>query len=93
MRFVQFLRPDGQQKINEIDMPPEIERMAQDLEDQDYRFEIEILADGMVFMDCCDVDVELSNQLVQNGPGMKDAVAKLVRDAHEAARGILAEAS
>ena len=81
MKFTQFLFPDGRQTEVSIDMPPEIEAMARELEAKGCRFEIENNND-MIFMDCLrDDGYELTNQLAINGPAVPVAVERLVRDA------------
>jgi hypothetical protein len=81
MKFTQYLFPHGRQEEVTIDMSPEVEALAKELEAKGCRFEIEN-NNGMIFMDCLrDDGCELTNQLCENGPKVPICVEKLVREA------------
>lgn len=82
MTFVQFLLPNGRQRQNSIEVSPEAEVMAREVQAAGFRFEIELLATGDVSAECCDDVRELAGFVRENGPGMREAVEKLVHEAH-----------
>ena len=84
--FTQFLMPDGRQDEQTIDRPREIEEMATVVIESGLRFEMELLSDyRTVSLTVVDPEdgVDLFIELAENGPGVLDAVDKLVRDAHQ----------
>jgi hypothetical protein len=83
VNFTQFLRPNGHKQIIIITVPEEYEARAKELTDAGYKFEIEVLRNGVVSMECCDEEDCLSMQLVDNGPKVPDMVKVLVDEAHE----------
>ena len=84
MLFTQFLFPNGRRKPAIIDMPPEIESKADELQRAGWNFEIECFPDTqMVHMDCCDIEEPLANRICRNGPDVPVKVAELVNEAHE----------
>jgi len=78
--FTQFLRPDGRRKDVTIDMPADVEAQAHELIEAGYRFEIEELTTGEIFMTCTTGkdDDPYFNDLCDNGPGVRASVADLV---------------
>lgn len=83
MRFTQFLFPNGRRHEESINMPPEIESKAAELERAGWSFEIECHPDTqVVYMDCCDPDEALANRLCRNGPDVPVKVEELVNEAH-----------
>jgi hypothetical protein len=83
MIFTQFLFPNGRKKANVIDMPEEIEKLADELSKAGYNFEIEVFPDTqLVHMDCCDEEGPLATETCKNGPEVPVKVEKLVRRAH-----------
>lgn len=83
--FTQFLRPNGKSVPTEIEMPPDIEKMAQELIAKGYKFEIEELNTNEVHMDCSlpGADGPVALELSDNGPAIIDAVKRLVKESHE----------
>jgi hypothetical protein len=83
MNFIQFLFPDGRIKAESIDMPPEIEALAKELNDAGWCFEIECFPGSqLVHADCCDDEESLAEEQELNGPRIPEMVERLVRDAH-----------
>lgn len=82
IHFTQFLRPNGRQVQKEIDMPQEVEELAQILIKAGCRFEIEELSTGMINMECMVDDVCVAGELSPNGPEVPKAVESLVRKAY-----------
>jgi hypothetical protein len=83
--FTQYMRPDGRKVNNGVDMPYEIEELANQFINQGGKFECEVLINGTVSLTAVkkiddeyqDVAIELS----ENGPGIKQHVEALVRRA------------
>jgi len=89
MQFTQFLRPNGRQEIVTIDRSEDIEMKADILKDAGYRFEIEVLTNGMISMTaCCDKGEpeDIAIKLCENGPKVPIAVDDLVLDAFRFAK-------
>lgn len=82
--FTQYLRPNGRQRAIEIDMPVEIEELAQRFIEAGGSYEAEILTTGDVSLTASfPVDGEpedIAIALAPNGPGIDDAVESVVRD-------------
>lgn len=82
--FTQYMRPNGRQEQISIERDPEVEAKAKEIEERGYRFEAEVLMNGMVsftvFSPVDDVDV--ASELVSNGPKVLDAVDRLVNGWH-----------
>jgi hypothetical protein len=81
--FTQYLRPDGRKAFVTIDMPAEVEAVANELIKNGYHFDVEELQTGVVSMTCEKSDDVISIQLCSNGPEVVEAVTKLVRTADE----------
>lgn len=86
--FTQYLRPDGRKTAVYISRSDEIEAMAQEVRARGYVFECEELSNGVCSFtvmgpvgheDEADIAIELS----RNGPGVPDAVDRLVRHAYK----------
>lgn len=86
--FTQYLRPDGRRQPVSIDAAPEVEALAARLVEAGYVFEVEVLRTGQVSMDCSRPgdDMPVAMEVVENGPNVPNAVARLV---HEASRRAL----
>lgn len=87
--FTQYLCPHGRKTEVSIEVDQATGDMAKELINAGARFEVEELRTGLVSLECINTNVDeddymfcLSSQLVPNGPGMKGAVAELVKDAH-----------
>lgn len=87
MDFVQFLRPDGRRREVQIKVDHGTEARAGELRLAGCRFETEILTTGEVHlsveMDDDEGEIVMANEVVPNGPGIKEAVERLVASAHE----------
>lgn len=88
IQFTQFLRPDGRPRTIEIARSDEIEAKARDLIGNQCSFECEVLTTGEVSFTCehlpdSDDPENLAIEVVQNGPGIGEAVDRLVNDAHD----------
>jgi hypothetical protein len=83
--FIQFIRPHGLRRYTEITRPEEIEKLARDLINLGYVFEIEELTTGEISMECLHHENEHSAalEICKNGPDVPVAVDKLVKTAHE----------
>lgn len=83
MRFTQFLFPRGTPKVENIDMPHEVEALADELVAAGWSFEIECSPHtGYVHADCCDEDAPIADDGCANGPGVPTMIDNLVRNAH-----------
>ncbi len=82
--FTQFLRPNGRARQVTIEASGDTEEMARSLIEKGARFEIEVLMNGIIHMDCQIGDKLLANQLCENGPPVLEAVKELVLAAFEA---------
>jgi hypothetical protein len=84
--FTQYLRPDGERRAVEIDMPPKVEAMAKTFIEFGGYFECEELTTGHVSLTACHPDCEAGDcaiEVVPNGPEVPDAVDRLVKQACE----------
>jgi hypothetical protein len=87
MKFTQFVFPHGRKKAVFIDMPHEIESMAERIVAAGFNFEIECFPDTQIVnMDCCNDDKQLACEVTQNGPDVPKAVERLVKSAFKAAK-------
>lgn len=81
--FTQFLMPDGRQKQIVIDRPHCIETKAQALIKIGCRFEIEMLNNGIISMECLSPYEVLTGALANNNEEVPEAVDRLVEEAWE----------
>jgi len=81
--FIQFLRPNGERKAVEIDMPDPIEEKARVLLKAGCRFEIEELTTGEINMECMVGEICVAGEVCPNGPAVPEAVQRMVLDAYE----------
>lgn len=83
--FTQYHLPDGRKSDTGIDRPADIEALAQSFIDRGGWFEAEVLTTGHVSLTACfdmpDGDNDIEIELVPNGPGVPEAVDRLVRRA------------
>lgn len=86
--FTQFLRPDGRRKAVEIDRPDEVAELAAGLWSAGYELHAEVLMTNQVSLtvehsdeERLDEDGAIAHELVANGPGVPEAVDRLVRTA------------
>jgi hypothetical protein len=83
MNFTQYKQSKGTRETVTIPMPPHIEQQVQELTKAGWQFEIEILPNGNIYMDCCTPDIQLANALCPNGPQVPLKVQELVETAHQ----------
>lgn len=81
--FTQYMRPSGRPKEVSIELPADIEALADRFIDAGGRFEAEVLTTDevsltAVFKDESGEEGDVEIEVVPNGPGMKEAVARLV---------------
>ena len=88
--FTQHLMPNGRRIPLEIDVSVAVQADADELSRRGAWFDVELLSDRLTVSLTCerkdkDDEVEvLAHELVPNGPGMLEAVERLVATAHEA---------
>lgn len=83
MIFTQFLLPNGRKKQIEIIRSEEIENKAKKITDKGFNFEIELLRNGMVHMDCCNIQEAISSHLCKNDEQIPETVDKIVNKAFD----------
>lgn len=76
--FTQYLRPDGQRADVTIDRPPQIAELAQRIMASGFCFECEHLTTGHASLTIAGPEGDEAIELVVNGPGVPDAVDRLV---------------
>lgn len=78
--FTQYLMPDGRTKQVMIDRPDDIAKQAQALVTSGLSLEIELLSTDIVSLAVEDHenDETVAIELVENGPGVLDAVDRLI---------------
>jgi hypothetical protein len=81
--FTQYLRPDGRQQKIEVEMPAPIEHLAFTFIKAGGRYEAEVLRTGEASLTAVykvdGEDQDIAIEICDNGPGVPDAVEKLVR--------------
>lgn len=85
INFTQYIRPFGERRAVVIDRPPEIEQLAEEFISRGGYFECEELTTGHASFTACHPDCEEGDcaiEVVPNGPGVEEAVDRLVRRAH-----------
>ena len=83
--FTQYLRPMGTPVKIEVNRPPEIEAMAQELIADGCRLEVEVSMTGEVSFTVEHEDCEatvIAMEVVPNGPTVLPAVDRLITEAH-----------
>ena len=82
--FTQFLMPNGTRTLISIAMEEPYASQARSLIRSGAHFELELLSDwATVSMECLLEETVLSGCLVANGPGVKEAVCLLIKQAAE----------
>jgi len=78
--FTQYLRPDGRQRDIQIEVPPQVVADAHALVCSGYHLECEVLRTGEVSLTVFDPTEEedIAIEVVPNGPGVREAVARLI---------------
>ena len=83
--FAQYLLPDGRQREINIDLDPEQEEVGRKLLGNGVRLEAEILTTGEVSItaefDGSEDYISLAHEIVPNGPGIREAVCRLLETA------------
>jgi len=83
--FTQYLRPHGRKRQTGVEMPPEVEALAEAFIERGGWFECEELTTGEVSLTACwdmpDGDNDIEIDVVANGPGVPEAIDRLVRRA------------
>jgi len=85
--FTQFVRPDGKRRATVIDMPAEVELLARCFIEAGGSYTSELVYAGVVSF-CAEFTLEGERQDVvsvvgPNGPGVEEAVERLVRESYE----------
>lgn len=86
--FTQFLLPDGRKREMTIEVVPEVAEMASNLIADGYKFEIEILTNGMVSASVEkpesheDDPQTLAMKIMPNGPGMQEAIEEMTAEGY-----------
>ena len=85
IEFTQFVLPRGERKPTRIERSPEIETLAEKFIAGGGWFECEVLRTGHVSLTACmnrkNGDNDLEIEVVPNGPGIGEAVDRLVQRA------------
>lgn len=91
--FTQYVLPHGERRALTFEASADVEALAGELVAAGYRFECEILRNGMVNVDCCGPALDgggdqcLAMELCMNGPAVVGAVDRMVRSAYDAWKG------
>lgn len=78
--FTQYLLPNGERKPIKINRPFAIQAKARDIMALGYRFEAEILTDGMVSLTIAGKNTDVGIMICTNGPAVPEAVDKLIME-------------
>lgn len=81
--FNQYLRPSGRVVDNGIDLDPKTETQAKQIQLAGFELSAEVIWENVSFS-VDNGDVTLANAVVNNGPGAKEAVTKMIQDAYDA---------
>lgn len=81
--FTQFMLPNGRRVQVSVDRSSEVEEKAQKLISEGFAFEVEILRNGVVNMDCNRGNVILGQELATNDTDVPEKVDRLVNKAYE----------
>lgn len=88
--FTQFLRPDGRRASVAIIRPAPVLEKASAIIAAGFRFECEELATGHASLTIADDEGDHAIEVVVNGPGVPEAVDRLVLGFDPSARSIAA---
>jgi hypothetical protein len=85
--FTQFLRPSGERRQTFIDVPHQVALLARRFIEEGGAYTSELLRGGQVSL-CAEFTVEGERQdivalIAPNGPGIEEAVEKVVRESYE----------
>jgi hypothetical protein len=79
--FTQYMRPNGRAVPVSIAVDPEVAAIAQTIRARGLAFECEVLTTGQVSLTITDPEEgDLDIRVVENGPGVREAVEDLVRN-------------
>jgi hypothetical protein len=78
--FVQYLRPHGERRVTMIDRPQNICSVADKIITSGLRFEVEVLMTGMISLTITSDFADEAIEVVSNGPGVAEAVDKLITE-------------
>lgn len=81
IEFTQYLLPDGRKKSITMDAPADIAGMANTVKERGGVFEAEILTTDEVSLTVLYNEEDIAIEVVPNGPGIGEAVARLVKSA------------
>lgn len=89
VKFTQYLRPDGRRKAITLQVPDFVGEMAMKVTAAGYHFDAEVLQDEKTVSFTCEPDEPgedgddqpISMELVENGPGVGEAIHRLVAEA------------
>ena len=86
IEFTQYILPNGRKELIKIDRGPAYDKKASALRKAKCRFEAEILRTGEVSLTCEQEESDgnwltLSIEVVPNGPGILEAVDRLIDNA------------
>jgi hypothetical protein len=76
--FTQYILPHGRRTSVSIDRPDEISSLAERFIESGGRYEAEVLTTGHVSLTACLDDDDIGIEVVNNGPGVAEAVDRLV---------------
>lgn len=82
IQFTQYTLPHGRRSTTEIERGADVEAKAREIIAAGYRFECELLRTGHVSLTITDPNEgeDVAIELVPNGPGVGEAVDKLVSE-------------
>ncbi len=81
--FTQYLRPNGETRNESIERSVEIEKIALEAYEKGVRYEAEVLRTGEVSLTAMFEGDAVAHEVVPNGPGVLDAVDRLVKTTAE----------
>jgi len=76
--FTQYMRPNGRPVPMTIDRPESVANQAQQLLEAGFCLEAEVLTTGQVSITVSDGENDIAGELTENGPGILDAVDRLI---------------
>lgn len=76
--FTQYLLPNGRKIPVTIARPVEVYEKAMKIMNAGYRFEVELLTNGMVSMTISDDEADYAIEVVSNGPEVPKAVDRMI---------------
>jgi hypothetical protein len=88
VEVIQFMRPNGNKIRESTDIPDELEPIYEALTKANLRFTAEVLRTGEVSLTIEGEEGDLCCEVVENGPGVQEALAKMLREWDERGRPI-----